>query len=534
MKIRYSSSLFFLALFSGVAQKSPQITIPQKAFLTAANTFTKKAALTEEQLQRWSHLDLEKDTIAGMSVDRAYNELLQNQIGQNIIVAVIDSGVDLEHPDLQNAIWVNPKEIPNNNIDDDKNGYVDDVNGWNFLGDIINENLEVTRILKNKDDGSELYKKATAIYTDKYEKAMAEKQQVDFLLEVHNAIKKYLQKDSYTLEEVGAIVTEDATLKRNKMIVTQILQQSGPGFVTEIDAYSKYVNDQLNYHLNKDFDGRKVLNNDANNLKTISYGNNIVVGPDKEEALHGTHVAGIIAQTRDNNLGGDGIANNVKIMALRAVPNGDEYDKDIALAIKYAVNNGAKVINGSFGKGFSLQSQWVHEAILYAAKKDVLVVFAAGNDGQNVDEPQNASYPNDVNEAGKEISANVLKIGALNKTYNQSCVASFSNFGAKNVDIFAPGTEIYATVPNNNYKYEQGTSMASPNVAGVAALLRSYFPKLKAAQIKQIIMDSGVALPTTILLGENQESLPANASSKTAKMVNAYNAVLLASKMGSK
>ncbi len=222
------------------------------------------------------------------------------------------------------------------------------------------------------------------------------------------------------------------------------------------------------------------------------------------------------------------------------MPDGDEYDKDIALAIRYAVDNGAKVINGSFGKSFSPHKEWVYDAIKYAEKKDVLIVHAAGNDGYNIDEIKNINYPNDSKDNVKEFASNLITIGAINKSYGENVVASFSNFGKINVDVFAPGEEIYATVPNNKYKYLQGTSMASPNAAGVAALIRSYYPKLKAAQVKKILMDSGVALPSMVVLGKSEnpnEKTPAVSSiesSKTAKMVNAYNALLMAEKMSKK
>ena len=222
------------------------------------------------------------------------------------------------------------------------------------------------------------------------------------------------------------------------------------------------------------------------------------------------------------------------------MPDGDEYDKDIALAIRYAVDNGAKVINGSFGKSFSPHKDWVYDAIKYAAKKDVLIVHAAGNDGYNIDETKNINYPNDSQDNIKEFADNLITIGAINKQYGENVVAPFSNFGKINVDVFAPGEEIYATVPNNKYKYLQGTSMASPNAAGVAALIRSYYPKLKAAQVKKILMESGVALPSMVVLGESEnpgekpKAVSSVESSKTAKMVNAYNALLMAEKMSKK
>jgi cell wall-associated protease len=507
---------------------------------TATNYIGKKGELSEPELQRWSHLDLTKDSIPGMSVDKAYAELLKGKKGVKVIVGVVDSGVDIDHEDLKAVIWTNKKEIAGNGIDDDKNGYIDDIHGWNFLGNDLHETLEMTRIIKKGDDGSATYKSALAAYDEKYNKALKDKQQVDFLIATDKAIQKHLNKENYTVEDLNGIVTTDADLTKSKTIMTRILTNAGPTFRAEIEDYGKYVYDQLNYNLNKELDGRKVVGDNPDDIKDTKYGNNTVYGPDKEEALHGTHVAGIIAQVRGNNLGGDGIANNVEIMAVRAVPDGDEYDKDIALAIRYAVDNGAKVINGSFGKSYSPQKQWVFDAIKYAEKKDVLFVHAAGNDGENIDLDENTNFPNDSEDNKKEFASNVLTVGALNNKYGEGVIASFSNYGTINVDVYAPGDEIYATIPNNKYKYLQGTSMASPNAAGVAALIRSYYPKLSAKQVKQILMDSGTPLPAMVALGEsdnpNQNVVPVSstASSKSAKMVNAYNALLLAEKMSKK
>jgi cell wall-associated protease len=529
------SAFALLALAGCGATLQAQVST-QKEFITAPLAIVKKAPVTENELKRWSHLDLIKDSIPGMSVDKAYAELLQGKTGKKVIVGVVDSGVDIEHEDLKGVIWTNPKEIPGNGIDDDKNGYIDDIHGWNFLGDVVDENLEMTRIVKKGDDGSEQYKQALAQYTEKYEKALKDKEQVDFLLDVHKTIKTALDKTTYKVEDLNTITSTDPKVARSKMVMTQIFTNAGPTFdpEAELEDYREHVYNQLNFNLNKDFDGRKVLGDNAEDIKSTKYGNNIVFGPDKEKALHGTHVAGIIAQVRDNNLGGDGVANNVEILTVRAVPDGDEYDKDIALAIRYAVDNGAKVINGSFGKSFSPQKKWVYDAIKYAKKKDVLIVHAAGNDGYNIDETKNINYPNDSEDNIKEFADNLITIGAINKVYGENVIADFSNFGKINVDVFAPGEEIYATIPNNKYKYLQGTSMASPNAAGVAALIRSYYPKLKASQVKRILMDSGVSLPATVALGENNDVKPAAESSKTAKMVNAYNALLMAEKMSKK
>jgi len=535
-------SAFALLVLAGCSATVQAQVSTSKEFITAPATVVKKAPLSENELKRWSHLDLIKDSIPGMSVDRAYAELLQGKKGQKVIVGIVDSGVDIEHEDLQGMIWTNKKEIPGNGIDDDKNGFIDDVHGWNFLGDAVHENLELTRIVKKGDDGSAEYKAALAEYTKKYEEAQQDKQQADFLLEVHNTIKKELNKSDYKLEDLSAITSTDPKVARSKAIMTQIFTNAGSTFnpESELTEYSEQVEDQLKYNLNKDYDGRKIVGDNPEDIKNNHYGNNVVFGPDKEKALHGTHVAGIIAQVRGNNLGGDGVANNVEILTVRAVPDGDEYDKDIALAIRYAVDNGAKVINGSFGKSFSPHKEWVYDAIKYAEKKDVLIVHAAGNDGYNIDEAKNINYPNDSKDNVKEFASNLITIGAINKSYGENVVASFSNFGKINVDVFAPGEEIYATVPNNKYKYLQGTSMASPNAAGVAALIRSYYPKLKAAQVKKILMDSGVALPSMVVLGKSENPAEKTAavssveSSKTAKMVNAYNALLMAEKMSKK
>lgn len=537
----FTLSAWVLLVLAGSATVQAQNST-SKVAITAPLAIVKKAPLSENELQRWSHLDLIKDSIAGMSVDRAYAELLQGKTGKKVIVGIVDSGVDIEHPDLQGMIWTNPKEIPGNGIDDDKNGFIDDVHGWNFLGDAVHENLEMTRVVKKGDDGSAQYKAALAQYEERRAKLQEDKQQIDGLLDVHNTIKKELNKTTYKLEDLSSITSTDPKVLESKRIMTIIFGNAGPTFdpEAELEEYREQVYDEFNYNLNKDYDGRKIVGDNPEDIKNNHYGNNVVFGPDKEKALHGTHVAGIIGQIRGNNLGGDGISNNVEILTVRAVPDGDEYDKDIALAIRYAVDNGAKVINGSFGKSFSPHKQWVYDAIKYAAKKDVLIVHAAGNDGYNIDETKNINYPNDSEDNVKEFADNVITIGAINKNYGENVVASFSNFGKINVDVFAPGEEIYATVPNNKYKYLQGTSMASPNVAGVAALIRSYYPKLKASQVKHILMDSGVALPSMIVLGENpdptQKPVPVSSaeSSKSAKMVNAYNALLMAEKMSKK
>jgi subtilisin family serine protease len=490
----------------------------------------KNSKISDAELLRWSHLDLIKDTIPGMSVDRAYEELLKNKKGQKVIVAVIDSGTDIEHEDLKGRVWTNAKEIPGNGIDDDNNGYIDDIHGWNFLGDVVNETLELTRIVRKGDDGSETYKKALKKLEEKKQEALTNKQQIDFIVAADKGILEHLKKEDYTLQDVKSILTTNPTLGNYKMAMMQFLANSSrEEFMKGVKEYEEHIYDQLNYNLNTEYDGRKVLGDNYEDFSTKFYGNNQVWGPDKKHALHGTHVAGIIAQVRGNNLGGDGVATNVEIMAVRAVPNGDEYDKDIALAIRYAADNGAKVINGSFGKGFSPQKEWVYEAIKYAASKDVLFVHAAGNDGDDLNVVE--SFPND-RVGNNEIADNFIKIGALNFDYGAKTVAEFSNYGKTDVDVFAPGVKIYATVPNNKYEHQQGTSMASPNAAGVAALIRSYYPTLTAPQVKMILKESGVSINKTVVVaGDPTNKLPFAELSTSGKIVNAYNALLMADKM---
>jgi subtilisin family serine protease len=485
--------------------------------------------LAENDLKRWSHLDLVKDTVPGMSVDKAYAELLKGRKSTTVIVGIVDSGVDIRHEDLQGVIWVNPKEIAGNNKDDDNNGYIDDVNGWNFLGDSNDEQLEMTRIVK-MGPGTADYEKAKAALDEELAGIMQTKQQIDMIVGADKAVKEFLKKDNFTLEDVKAIETTDESITQYKGMFTQILSgQSKEDFDKRIQSGVDYVYGQLNYNLNVDFDGRKVVGDNPNDINDTKYGNNNVIGPVAKDAKHGTHVAGIVAQIRGNELGGDGVATNVKIMAVRAVPNGDEYDKDIALGIRYAVDNGAKIINGSFGKYYSPHKEWVLDALKYAAEKDVLVIFAAGNDSKDLDVIN--KYPSDSYDGAAEISNNVLIIGALAPEYGTKMVAEFSNYGTKNVDIFAPGVKIYATTPDQTYEYLAGTSMASPNVAGVAAMIRSYYPKLSAVQVKQIIMESGIPLKNTISVGEDQHKANFAKISKTGKIVNAYNAIIMADKM---
>ncbi len=492
----------------------------------------KTSELTEAEMQHWGHMDLKKDTIPGMSVDRAYDEIIKNRKGSTVIVAVIDSGIDIDHEDLQGVIWTNKKEIPGNGIDDDNNGYVDDVHGWNFLGDGYNEQLEFVRLLASGDTSHPRYAEAKAERQVEYDKYAGIKTNYEqFLQQITNAddaLEKETKKKNYTIEDVEAISTNNQTLQQYIAIAKYVYTmdfESLKAAKKDISEGLEDITDRLNYNLNVDFRGRKTGDNPDDMVEKY-YGNNNVK-PKKPSESHGTHVAGIIAAVRNNGKGANGVANNVKIMSVRAVPNGDEYDKDIALAIRYAADNGAQIINTSFGKYYSPHSDWVRDAIVYAASKDVLIVNAAGNEGADLDTKD--VYPNDAIGTGPEISDNFISVGSLDSKYGSSMISSFSNYGKINVDIFAPGGDIYSTYPENTYKSIGGTSMASPAVAGIAALIRSYYPKLTAPQVKKIIMDSGLALTTKVIVGgKSSDVRPFKDLSKSGKIANAYNAMILA------
>ncbi len=301
-------------------------------------------------------------------------------------------------------------------------------------------------------------------------------------------------------------------------------------------GFNKYKsNFDKNKHYNLAFNSRQSMGDNLYDINDKYYGNNNVIGS-KDEESHATHVAGIVGATRNNDIGANGVANHVKIMSVRVVPDGDEHDKDVALGIRYAVDNGAKVINSSFGKAYSPNKQWVYDAIKYAASKDVLIVNAAGNDGANIDEEY--TYPNDSKDLITEFTDNVLTVGAMSSNYNEKLPASFSNYGKINVDVFAPGVQVYSTVPKNHYAKYNGTSMAAPSAAGVATLVRSYYPKLTASQVKHILMNSGLKVDFDVIKPGSKskenpkgEMVPFSSLSVSGRVVNAYNALRMADYM---
>ncbi|MEO9570541.1 MAG: S8 family serine peptidase [Polaribacter sp.] len=514
------------------------------------NATAKKAKLTDIEKDNWQHLDLIKDSIPGMSVDKAY-EFLKGKIGVEVVVGVVDSGTDLKHEDLIDVAWVNKEEVAGNGIDDDKNGYVDDINGWNFLGSSYKEHLEYERILMNPSiTDAETLAEVKKYHKEKVDGAkkanenlMQNKVRYEQLLQgVNNAdaaFTKHFGKKDYTTAEVMSLKTEDAELLKNIQVAKTIFGFGLPSLTVAKQEIEKGVN----YFIKQLANNKKLI--DGDNLKTdyrLEVGDNAYdindkpgsgdanTGHSTKDEAHGSHVSGIIGATRNNGKGMNGVANNVKIMAVRSVSDGDEYDKDVALGIRYAVDNGAKVINTSFGKAFSPNKEWVYEAIKYAAKNDVLIVNAAGNDGKNIDIEK--TFPNDSEDLTTEISDNVLTIGAMSANYNEKLPASFSNYGKINVDVFAPGVQVNSTTPENGYAKFSGTSMAAPATAGVAALIRSYYPKLSASQVKHILMNSGTKINFDVIKpGTKDEKVPFSELSVSGRVVNAYNALKMADRM---
>lgn len=504
---------------------------------------------TDKTPNNWYHLDKGEDQWVGVSTEKAYRELLAGRTSLPVVVAVLDGGVEVEHEDLNDNIWVNEDEIPGNGIDDDNNGYIDDVHGWNFLGGKDGKNvdgapLELTRLyrqLKGKYDAASpenLSKKEAAEYAlykdlkEKYDQKKSESEQTFAVLtqylQIYQFAYPYLEHKlgdkPVSAENVRALEIDNDTLRAVKDFMLFALENEwDEAFLQE--GYD-YYKSQLDNSLNLELFPRQIVGDDPNNLKEKYYGNNDVTGPDAD---HGTHVAGIIGAARNNGLGMDGIADNVRIMAVRVVPDGDEYDKDVANAIRYAVDNGARVINMSFGKDYSPHKKIVDKAVKYARKKGVLLVHAAGNDNENIDEVDNFPTANlKSSHSGKRVD-NWIEVGASSWENNEELAAEFSNYGDRFVDIFAPGVEIYSTTIGNSYERNQGTSMAAPVVSGIAALLYAYYPDLDYKAVKDIILSSAVRFEDLKVKQPGSEALVNFGSlSATGGVVNAYEALKLA------
>jgi cell wall-associated protease len=530
----------------------------KKVFLVGF-LFISSIVYGQDAFKGWHLKDATSDSFHGISINKTY-EFLKGRKSTPVIVAVIDSGVDTTNEDLKNILWRNPKEIPGNGKDEDGNGYIDDVYGWNFLGgkdgrNVKTESAEATRIYhryKNKFDNKtldmaslsgedkdeyELWKQASKIVNGKPE----EQTELMFLEMAYKAVKKHekvlkdeLKKDTFTVADLEKFTAVTPAVQRAKLGYINFIKLTGidsedtnTTIFTELEEYigeKKKAQDAKekapeNYRA-------EIVKDNYNNINDRFYGNSDVMGP---SPMHGTHVAGIIGAQRDNGIGADGVAQNVKVMMIRAVPDGDEYDKDIALAIRYAVDNGAKVINMSFGKGLSPEKNWVDDAVRYAELKDVLIIHAAGNDAEDTDTTGN--FPNPELKLLRRKASNFITVGASSDPkISGDLVADFSNYGKATVDVFAPGVKIYSTLPGkSSYGFLKGTSMASPVVAGVAAVIRSYFPDLSASQVKYAIEKSAVSDPALkVTRPGTKESVAFSELSTSGGLINAFNAVKIA------
>ena len=497
----------------------------------------------------WILQDPVDDQVAGIGLNKAY-QLLEGRPSRKILVAVIDSGFDLDHPDLKGKFWTNEDEIPGNGIDDDRNGYVDDIHGWNFIGgdkeNVVYDNYELTREymrLSKKygtaEEGSGAEYEYWKEIKDKYDSGVMEAEIasakyhsiMNSIPRYYDLLENYLDMDTLSYARVASITTEDSVIEEAASLIGKLLKYFGDGTPANsmVEAMGKgysHYEYELNYGYNQEFDPRSIVNDDYDNKKEKYYGNGKVNDYSGTMGSHGTHVAGIIASNRDNGIGAIGIADNVEIMALRTVPNGDERDKDVANAIYYAVDNGASVINMSFGKSYSPDRQIVEKAIRYAEKKDVLIVHAAGNDAENKDVIMN--YPTRQFIKGNREASNMIEVAASSRNLDDQLPAKFTNYGKSTVDLFAPGVAVYSTIPENQYKASSGTSMASPVVAGVAALLRSYFPQLSARDTREVLMQSVVPYEGEVYLPGTDEKVPFSDLTISGGIVNAYKAVKIA------
>jgi subtilisin family serine protease len=504
----------------------------------------------EEQIRQaprpvYWHMEGPTVEFSGIQAQDAY-DFLKNKKASPIVVAVIDSGSEITHPEIQPNIWINQDEVPNNGIDDDKNGYIDDVHGWSFIGgpngDVEHDNLEFTRIykeLKSKFDGRQAssitesekseydrYKRFVDDYNARLKNARDEQAGFEQFMAVYKladmTAKKTLEKENYTLEDVYGMSADDEFSAAIREILIYAFEED---LASQIDEQRAHFTDQFDYSYNLDFDPRSIVGDNYSDPNERFYGNNHNYGPAAE---HGTHVAGIIGALHDGK-DAEGIARNVLIMPIRCVPNGDERDKDVANSIRYAVDNGAKIINMSFGKSYSPYKKVVDEAVMYAESKGVLLIHACGNDAKNVDVSKN--FPTPVYESGSKCTT-WIEVGASDY-YLENLSADFSNYGKKRVDLFAPGVDIYSTYTNQSLKKESGTSMAAPVVSGVAAELWSYYPQLTAVEVKNILEKSVVKYKKAKVQHPSEEGKKIKFSklSRTGGVVNLYKAVLMAEKI---
>lgn len=528
-----SKQLYLRPLFNINLMKNTLITIIAILCTQAVFSQEKSVDSFKPGQLNWYNKDYKTDQILGAGVDKTYSVLLKDmQPKKTVVVAVIDGGVDINHEDLQGKIWVNSDEIPGNNIDDDKNGYVDDIHGWNFIGNrngqnVTYENYEFTRILKHESDVN--YSKAKEYYEKELKKYQSEKENIasfeDFYFKIKAFLKEKTGVDVKNDSDLEKINSNDPDVNKAKAFMAERFKM---GFTeSALQKYKKRNHEFLTYFLNKDFNAREIIGDNPNDLNDRNYGNSDVKGP---RAEHGTGVSGLIAANRDNNIGINGVASNVKIMAIRTTPSGDERDKDVALGIIYAVDNGADIINMSFGKAFSPQKEMVDQAVKYAESKGVLMVHSSGNSGENIDVTE--SFPTPYYKSGGK-ATNWITIGASENKLDETTPAIFSNYGAKNVDLFAPGVDIVSLDTSSTYSMNSGTSFSGPIVSGVAALLLSYYPELTPQQMIDILMESSYKIKKPKVLVPNMETEKRSKTkfkklSKSGGVLDAFSAFELA------
>lgn len=501
-------------------------------------------SLNPRQLN-WHNLDLEKDQILGTSVDRVYSELINGIAAKKVItVAVIDSGVDIVHEDLEGKIWINPNEIPGNGIDDDQNGYIDDIHGWNFIGNsdgtnMFYENMEITRLVRKYDKkyrqmpnasslppeevpAFELYKKAKQEHSALLKHHTTEKDNLSKFVLRWEASKSIVKKATGSDEiDLNVLMSFEPETQRQRAAKEFLFSRYNRGF-TEKNLINILTNNAtyLDYYLNVDFVSRELIGDDPYDIEDRDYGNPDVKGPRSD---HGSGVSGIIAANRENGIGINGIAESVNIMALRVVPKGDERDKDIALAIRYAADNGAQIINMSFGKTQSPEKRFIDDAVRYAQEKGVLLIHGSGNDGINIDETPR--YPSDYFIDGEQAEL-WIQVGATGMSVDNDLVAVFSNYGVEHVDLFAPGVDMISLDSASTYSQHSGTSLSAPVVSGIAALIWSYHPEFTANDIKEVLFKSVYTTKKKIFIpGTGQEKRKKSRLSDlsvTGGIVNAY------------
>ena len=513
----------------------------------------------KEAPKGWHLMDKEKSGFYGVSIDKAYDfAKSKNLKSKTVIVAVIDSGIDTLHEDLKPILWVNKKEIPNNNIDDDKNGYADDVHGWNFIGgkdgrNVKENSLEVNRVYhmyKFKYEGKTINENELnaadleeyAMWKKAEKKTMGSQEggadvviMKKFLANTKKAdstLKVAMGKEIYTGTELDAYTTKNDAEKKAKVNLLGLMkgnnqmEATNKEFITGFEDYVSGEERKQEAKTKAPFDYRGyIVKDNPTDFNDKNYGNKDIMAA---TSSHGTHCSGIIGAIRGNGKGVDGVASDVRIMTIRAVPDGDEHDKDVALAIRYAVDNGAQIISMSFGKDFSPRKDWVDDAVKYAESKDVLLVHAAGNDAKDVDTEDN--FPSALFKDGKYRPNNYITVGASGDPTNGGLTANFSNYGKNEVDVFAPGVQIYSSVPGGNtYGNASGTSMACPLVAGIAALTLQYYPNLSAKQLKYVIEKSAIQPDQKVMKPGSDEKVNLSDLSKTGGIANACEALKLAS-----